>query len=73
MYTIADREFDSLDAAMQYAKTTNEFVVIKGKDFELCGKFGVDSVENATLPDGHEYTWNKHKDRLHKSWRKKLG
>lgn len=49
----------TLDEAMAYAKTTNEFVTIKGKDFEVCGKFGVDSVVNGKCPDGIAYDWNK--------------
>ena len=49
----------TLNEAMSYAKTLNEFVVIKGPDFEVVGKFGVDSVANGKTPDGVAYTWNK--------------
>lgn len=44
---------------MQYAKTLNEFVTIKSKDFEICGMFGVDSVKDGKCPDGITYDWNK--------------
>lgn len=45
--------------AMNYAKSTNEFVTIQGNGFEVCGKFGVDSVRNGVCPDGIVYDWNK--------------
>jgi hypothetical protein len=45
--------------AMNYAKSTNEFVTIQGNGFEVCGKFGVDSVKNGLCPDGIAYDWNK--------------
>lgn len=45
--------------AMNYAKSTNEFVTIQGDGFEVCGKFGVDSVRNGVCPDGVAYDWNK--------------
>jgi hypothetical protein len=38
---------------------------------EIVGKFGVDAVESATLPDGHEYTWTMRRDETHRSWKKK--
>lgn len=63
MYTLIfdDRqiEFDSLDHAMAYAKLTNKFVTIKGDNFEIVGKFGVDSVEDGKCPDGVKYDWDK--------------
>ena len=63
MYTLIfdDRqiEFDNLDMAMSYAKLTNKFVTIKGDNFEVCGKFGVDSVKDGKCPDGVAYDWNK--------------
>ena len=38
-----EKEFVSLDMAMDYAKTLDMFVVIKGSDgLEIAGKFGVD-------------------------------
>ena len=49
----------SLDEAMKYAKTLNEFVTIAGPDFEVCGMFGVDSVRDGLCPDGIKYDWNK--------------
>ena len=52
-------EVYSLDGAMFLAKKMNEFVTIKGADFEVCGIFGVDSVKNGLCPDGIAYDWNK--------------
>ena len=49
----------SLEEAMKFAKATNEFVSIVGPDFEVVGKFGVDTVANGKTPDGVAYTWNK--------------
>ena len=54
-----EKEFATLDLAMEYAKTLDVFVVIKGNGLEVAGKFGVDSVENGKTPDGIAYTWNK--------------
>ena len=55
-----EKEFVSLDLAMNYAKTLDVFVVIKGSDgLEIAGKFGVDSVEEGKCPDGIPYDWNK--------------
>jgi hypothetical protein len=34
----------TLAEAMNLAKHMNEFVTIKGADFEVCGMFGVDEV-----------------------------
>jgi hypothetical protein len=52
-------EVHSLDDAMFLAKKMNEFVSIKGADFEVCGKFGVDSVVDGKCPDGVAYDWDK--------------
>ena len=49
----------TLDEAMHTAKTMNEFVTIKGPDFEMVGMFGVDSVRDGKCPDGVAYDWNK--------------
>jgi hypothetical protein len=49
----------SLDEAMHTAKAMNEFVTIKGANFEICGMFGVDSVQGGVCPDGVKYDWNK--------------
>ena len=49
----------TLAEAMNIARHMNEFVRIIGKDFELCGIFGVDSVNEGKLPSGHDYTWKK--------------
>lgn len=59
MYKIKDREFLDLASALAYAKTLEEFVVIKGDAFEVCGKFGVDSVVDGKCPDGVKYDWDK--------------
>jgi hypothetical protein len=53
------QEFTSLDLAMEYAKLINEFVTISGGEFEIVGRFGVDSVVDGNTPDGVAYTWNK--------------
>jgi hypothetical protein len=58
-YDEIEKQFATLDLAMDYAKKLNVFVVIKGNGFEVAGKFGVDSVENGKTPDGIAYTWNK--------------
>ena len=54
-----EKEFVSLDLAMEYAKIVNEFVTIRGSGFEVVGKFGVDSVVDGVCPDGVKYDWNK--------------
>ena len=59
MYKIEEKEFVTLDLAMEHAKALNVFVTIKGNDFEICGVFGVDSVRNGKCPDGVAYDWNK--------------
>ena len=63
MYKVINKEieteFPSLDLAMAYAKTLNEFVAIKGSEFEVVGMFGVDSVKDGLCPDGVKYDWNK--------------
>jgi hypothetical protein len=49
----------TLAEAMNIAKHMNEFVIIKGRDFEVCGIFGVDSIKDGKCPDGVAYDWNK--------------
>ena len=49
----------TLAEAINLAKHMNEFVTIKGSDFEVCGIFGVDSIEDGKCPDGVVYDWNK--------------
>jgi hypothetical protein len=49
----------TLAEAMNVAKSMNEFVTIKGADFEMVGMFGVDSIKNGMCPDGIAYDWNK--------------
>jgi len=51
--------FVTLDSAMQAAKAVGFFVTIKGPNFEVCGKFGVDAVKDGVCPDGVAYDWNK--------------
>ena len=59
IYGVVEKELDSLNDAMAYAKTLNEFVTIKGESFEVVGRFGVDSVVDGKCPDGVAYDWNK--------------
>ena len=59
MFKVKELEFVDLISAMDYAKSLNEFVSIVGPDFEVCGKFGVDSVVDGKCPDGIAYDWNK--------------
>lgn len=59
MYKIEEKEFATLDLAMAHAKALNVFVTIKGIEFEICGKFGVDTVADGKCPDGVAYDWNK--------------
>ncbi len=49
----------TLDEAMAFAKIVGTFVTIKGPDFEVCGRFGVDTVKDGLCPDGVAYDWNK--------------
>jgi len=51
--------FITLNEAMSYSKTIDGFVTIRGEDFEVVGRFGVDSVKNGLCPDGIVYDWNK--------------
>jgi hypothetical protein len=51
--------FITLNEAMTFAKTIDAFVTIQGADFEVVGRFGVDSVKNGLCPDGVVYDWNK--------------
>ena len=39
-------EFDTLDLAMNHAKTLGVFVTIKSDSYEVVGKFGVDEVRD---------------------------
>jgi len=49
----------TLAEAMNVAKSMDEFVTIKGPEFEIVGKFGVDAVKDGLCPDGVAYDWNK--------------
>ena len=63
MYKIIGKEETfktlTLGEAMNVAKMMNEFVRIVGNDFEVVGRFGVDSVVDGKCPDGVTYDWNK--------------
>lgn len=63
MYKIIGKEETfkvlTLAEAMNVAKSLNEFVTIKGPNFEVCGIFGVDSIKDGLCPDGVAYDWNK--------------
>ena len=49
----------NLNEAMAFAKTVGIFVTINGPEFEVCGVFGVDSIQDGKCPDGVAYDWNK--------------
>ena len=49
----------TLNDAMKFAKDYGMFVTIQGPDFEVVGKFGVDSIKDGKCPDGVNYDWNK--------------
>lgn len=49
----------TLSEAMNVAKHMNEFVRIVGKDFEVVGIFGADSIKDGVCPDGIDYDWKK--------------
>ena len=51
--------FITLNEAMAFAKTVGAFVTIKSDNFEVVGRFGVDSVVDGKCPDGIAYDWNK--------------
>jgi hypothetical protein len=54
-----ETEFADLNSAMAHAKSIDQFVRIAGSDFEVVGRFGVDSIRNGKCPDGIAYDWNK--------------
>ena len=53
------KEFETLDLAMTWAKTVDEFVTITVNGMEIVGRFGADSIVNGKCPDGVDYTWRK--------------
>lgn len=63
MFTVINNDtetgFLTLTEAMTFAKLLNVFVTIKGSDFEVVGKFGVDEIKDKMCPDGVAYDWNK--------------
>ena len=64
--------FFTLGEALYQAQCLDEFVTITNGTTEIVGKFGVDAVENKTLPDGVVYDWTMRRDETHRSSRKKL-
>lgn len=54
-----ERNFDNLAPAMEWAKTLAIFCTITGGEFDIVGKFGVDSIEDGLCPDGVKYDWMK--------------
>jgi hypothetical protein len=69
MYKIEENSFADLESAMKYAQQLDQFVTITGPDFEVCGRFGVDSVQAGVCPDGVVYDWHK-RDRAGKMRRR---
>jgi hypothetical protein len=59
MYKIEENNFADLESAMTHARQLDRFVTIHGPDFEVCGRFGVDTVQAGVCPDGVAYDWNK--------------
>jgi hypothetical protein len=59
MYKIEDKEFETLTQAIEFATQYGKFVTITGGEFEIVGKFGVDSIKDGVCPGGIEYTWKK--------------
>ena len=53
------KEFQTLDLAMTWAKTIDEFVTIQVNGMEIVGRFGADSIVDGKCPDGVDYTWKK--------------
>lgn len=53
------KEFETLDLAMMWAKTVDEFVTISVNGMEIVGRFGADSIVDGKCPDGVDYTWKK--------------
>ena len=53
------REFETLEQAMNWAKTLDAFVTIHVNGMELVGRFGADKIEHGRLPDGQLYMWKK--------------
>jgi len=52
----------TLEDAMNFSKQYGMFVTIKGKDFEVCGLFGADTIKDGKCPDGIEYSWMKRRN-----------
>jgi hypothetical protein len=54
-----EERFKSLDEAMEYARNLGILVEISTPQYQIVGKFGVDSIKEGKCPDGHDYTWRK--------------
>ena len=56
-----EKEIEVIDLteAMKLAKSLDRFVNIIGDNFEIVGKFGVDTVADGKCPDGVDYNWRK--------------
>ena len=52
-------EFETLDQAMEWAKTIGEFVTIEFNGKEVVGVFGAAGVVQGKCPDGVDYSWKK--------------
>lgn len=59
IFNSVEVEFDDLNSAMEHAKLINQFVSIKGGEFEIVGKFGVDEV---TDPNYNGWISRKHRE-----------
>lgn len=59
MYKVIGKEEQfkvlTLAEAMNVARHLNEFVTIKGDNFEVVGIFGVDSIKDGVCPDANCY------------------
>lgn len=53
------QEFESLTLALAWATKIGVYVTITGKDLEVVGMFGVDTIKDGVCPDGVAYDWNK--------------
>ena len=58
-YNDVEEDFANLGLAMERAKAIPHVVTISGAGYDIVGKFGVDAVVDAILPNGDVYTWRK--------------
>ena len=59
IYDNTEKDFETLDLAMDWAKMLGKFVTIRVNGMEFVGHFGVDGVVDGKCPDGIEYSWKK--------------